>query len=626
MTWCKHNLLGILFGALFCAPLPSHATIIQILHTNDLHASLKTAGAPKPGEIELGGWAQLKAKMDDLESDAAKQGIKTLRLDAGDFTEGTLEYFPDNGVHVLKAFQDMGFQATTLGNHDWLMGATDLNNLWGASPFKFPVLSANTEIHSGLKYLKDQIKPTTQFTIDGVKIGIFGLSTHEALYSWIPKIKSYKKSFKLLRYEDSTAYDENTNEPHLEIGIANQTIEKLKNDGNDVVIALTHIGYGSDISLAAASKNLDLIIGGHSHTFLDSLNLVLNQEDEDVPVVQAGFNGQYIGKIWLEVVPGKKPRVLTYELVSVPNSYRKDETVEKDVIEAEAALTKQYGNRLDEPLGTTTGRLMSSELGPTAFSRFAVDAMREIAETDTAVDIGSFHGNTAQPSGIITRRSLMEMYPRKFEAEQTEGLYIYRANIPGLLITLGIRYALKYGSFVSFSGVTYDVEKLDNIEFAKLRNKVAGTSDEGSITPYYPVNIRLNGQPIKPLHWYSMAAPESFIRGAFGLTPMVKLILLHPHPTSHTLWDAMNFSLLRTGNIPSLTESDIPNLATIDQSNEKYASRPRPNPFEKGEGIQMPWVNSFGTSESVILDRTLQDVSQAMFLKSVNPKINLETN
>jgi 2',3'-cyclic-nucleotide 2'-phosphodiesterase (5'-nucleotidase family) len=205
MTVFYPNLRAVFAITLALLPLYSHATVIQILHTNDLHAALKTSGAPKSGEAELGGWAQIKAKMDELTAQAQSQGMETLRVDAGDFTEGTLYYFPDSGLNVLKTFQDMGYEAATMGNHDWLMGARGMDTLYGKAPFHFPILSANLKLRSNLQNLSRQIVPTTQIIKAGIKIGIMGLSTDEALYSWIPAVQSRKNEFKLKSYADGTS-------------------------------------------------------------------------------------------------------------------------------------------------------------------------------------------------------------------------------------------------------------------------------------------------------------------------------------------------------------------------------------------------------------------------------------
>jgi 2',3'-cyclic-nucleotide 2'-phosphodiesterase (5'-nucleotidase family) len=542
--------------ALLFWAMPSHATLIQILHTNDLHASLQTAGAPASGQ-EYGGWAQLKSVMDKLTADAKAQGIETVKLDAGDYTEGTSYYFPDHGRGVIRAFQHMGYDASAMGNHDWLMGADEMDDLYESVPFPFPILSANTKFSNALPNLKKQIVPSTQIVRGGIKIGVFGLSTDEALYSWIPRVASGKSDMKLLDYRDQLTVEVGDNGEagsRMEPGIANQMVEKLRKE-NDVVIALTHIGYEEDKLLAASSHGLDLIVGGHSHTFLPTAVNIAGTDGKNVPIVQTGFNGQCVGKIILDVEPGKRPVLVSYELVPVYHQGDQDPTIAAYVKNAQVQTGTQFGTRLDEVIGTSEDRLVSGNGGPTSFSQFAVDSMEDISKADFALDVGAFHGNTPQPAGPVTRRNLMEMYPRKFEYDQNEGLYVYEADVPGILIKIGLQYITKYGMYVSFSGVTYDLNRMTDKDFAKARMKVAGTPDADLMTPYFPSNIKINGEPVKAFSWYTLAGPESLVRGAMALSPLMAIVIHRPHPTTHTIWDAMNFHLLKTGKV---TKMDSP--------------------------------------------------------------------
>lgn len=546
------SLKQILIATLLLAPLTGFAkpVVIQILHTNDLHAALRTAGAPSLGQAELGGWPQLKAKLDELKADAKRLGIETIQVDAGDYTEGTLDYFPDQGVHVLKAFQHMGYDAATIGNHDWLMGARGMDELYGKSPFPFPLLSANIEINSSLKNLKKQIQPSTQIIRNGVKIGIFGLSTDESLYSWIPKIASKRSDFKIQSYDDTSISEEDAasipgskidpNGNYYLPGTASTLTSDLR-ETNDVVIAMTHIGFAADQWLASNSNGgLDLIIGGHSHTFLETATSVKDKTNRDVPIVQTGFNGNCIGQVIIEVDPEKTPkmRVISYGLIPISHTGPADPVITQDLADAENALVKQYGPALDEVLGTSSERLISGDNGPTAYSQFIVDAIRAANQTDIAIDVGAFHGNTPQDGGLITRRKLMMMYPRKFEASQNEGLYIYQTSVFGILLKIGLEYSIKFGNYVALSGITYDLKKLSNADFAKLKAKYAGSLNENAVTPYYPSNILVHGQPLDLDHKYSVSAPESLIRGALALSPLVQLVLNQVHRTPHTIWDA----------------------------------------------------------------------------------------
>lgn len=532
----------------------SEAKVIQILHTNDLHAALNIAGAPADGQPAFGGWAQVKTVMDQLTASAKTQDIETIRLDAGDFFEGTLSYFPDHGVNVLRAFQNMGYDAGSLGNHDWLMGAQNLDDVFGQSPFPFPLLSANTQVSSWLKNLNRQIVPTASLERAGIKIGIVGLSTDEIFYKWITKVDSYKNDMKILDYRDYIDPKADPMSPDYTVsGIANETAAEL-GENHDLVIALTHIGFKEDKKLAASSSNIDLIVGGHSHTRLDSLGLIENKEGYMVPIVQTGATGVYIGKILVDVNPGKKPEVLTYELVPVSHDVAADPTIAALLEQSERRIEAQYGaNTLNEVVGHADTALVSGTNGPTAYSRFVVDAMRDTAETDLAIDFGEFHSNSSQAKGDVTMRKLMEMYPRKLNVEQNEGLYVYRFKTPGWILKIALNVAVKLGYELSTSGIEFKTYEVSEEEFQADKAKMGDNWKAKALTHDRLVtsSILINGKPLKLFKRYRVAAPEFLVRGAYAISFLTRLVLQGGRPSPYTIWDA---SKLYLGKIKTIRD------------------------------------------------------------------------
>jgi hypothetical protein len=360
---------------------------------------------------------------------------------------------------------------------------------------------------------------------------------------------------KILDYRDGVYPDPDTGEDLPQMGLANEVIEELDRN-HDLVIALTHIGYSDDKLLAASSRGLDLVIGGHSHTVLESMAIVPNQEGREVPVVQTGFNGHFIGKILVEVNRGAAPRFLSYELVPVDIEGPRDALQDQFLADAEQALERIYGPELRKPIGKAEVRLVSGDRGPTAFSKFAVDSMKEITGAEIALDVGAFHGNTPQPAGDVSRMTLMELYPRKFEQEQNEGLYVYTGKLPGIAIKIGLEYAMRYGSFLSFSGLTYDLSSLNDADFKRLKDRHQGKGSARNLTRFVPKNIRINGEPLRKFRWYTTATTESLVRGAFGITPLAKLLFRKARATPHTIWNAMEARLRKIGTIPALNSGE----------------------------------------------------------------------
>jgi 2',3'-cyclic-nucleotide 2'-phosphodiesterase (5'-nucleotidase family) len=542
----------------------SEAKIIQILHTNDLHAALHSAGAAADGDQTFGGWAQLKTVMDELTASARSQNIETIKLDAGDFFEGTLSYFPDHGINVLRAFQSIGYDAASLGNHDWLMGAQNTNAVFGKSPFPFPLLSANSEFSPWLKNLNQQILPSTQIVRDGIKIGIVGLSTDEVFYKWITKVDSYKYDMQIHNYRDYL--DPDTNE--IASGIANEEAAKLR-ENNDLVIALTHIGFKEDKKLAATSTNIDLIVGGHSHTRLDSLGVIENANGEMVPIVQTGATGVFIGKILVEVIPGKKPQVLTYELVPVLNSVAADPVVASHLETSEKRIEHQYGaQELNKVVGHSETRLISGSGGKTAYSKFIVDAMKDTTGADIGLDLGEFHSNSAQPKGEVNLRKLMEMYPRKLNAEQNEGLYVYQFRIPGWALKLALNLAIQFGYDLSTSGIEFKKNTISDEQFLVEQHSYGESWKAKALTKERLASnsILINGRPLKLFKKYRVATPEFVVRGAYAISWLTRLVMRGGRPSQYTIWDASEKYLAKIKTI-----QDDPSFKNTDPDHGEYA-------------------------------------------------------
>jgi 5'-nucleotidase/UDP-sugar diphosphatase len=565
------DMLSFTKKALFLtlAALPLHAaqaTVIQILHTNDLHATLKASGAPREGLEASGGWAQIKTVMDQLTAQAQSQGIETIRLDAGDFFEGTLDYFPDQGTNVLKAFQSMGYDAAALGNHDWLMGARNTDRAFAKTPFPFPLLSANSEFSSALKNLKKQILPSTQIIRSGLRIGVMGLSTDEIFYKWITAVDSYKNDMVIRRYQD--VQDGNTGEVYT--GIANNEAANLR-DRNDVVIALTHIGFKEDQKLAESSSNIDLIVGGHSHTMLERLSIIPNTKGEPVPIVQTGATGAAIGKVLIEVIPGHRPNVLTYELIPVSNQVPADPVVASHVQNSEKRIEALYRPEvLNRVVGSAESRLVSGSGGTSAYSRFVVDAMKDASGADLAMDVGEFHSNSAQAGGDVTVRKLMEMYPRKLNASRNEGLYVYTFSIPGWMLRIAIQLAVKFGYPLSLSGVEYQTDTISGQEYDSEKTKMGDTWKAKALTRLRLGKnpILINGKPIRLFKQYKVAAPEFVVRGAYAISFLTRVAIRGGKPTSSTIWDA---SVNYLSKIKTIRNLDGLKQATAEPTDYYYS-------------------------------------------------------
>jgi 5'-nucleotidase len=249
---------------------------ITILHTNDVHSRIEPFPANDPKFGGLGGAAQRAALVKKIR--ATEKNV--LLLDAGDIFQGTPYFNMYGGELELKLMSEMGYDATTIGNHDFDNG---MNGLLQQMPnAKFPFLCTNYDFSDTV--LKDKTQPYKVFKKDGVRVGVFGIGIE--LKGLVDK-NLYGNTIYINPLEKAAYYTKFLKEE-----------EKC-----DLIICLSHLGYKyqenkvSDVILAQQSKNIDLIIGGHTHTLLAKPLSYKNSDGKEVLVAQVGWAGVRLGKI-----------------------------------------------------------------------------------------------------------------------------------------------------------------------------------------------------------------------------------------------------------------------------------------------------------------------------------------
>jgi 5'-nucleotidase len=251
---------------------------ITILHTNDVHSHIDPFPADDPRNPNMGGVARRAALIQKIR----KEDENVLLLDAGDIFQGTPYFNYYGGELEFKLMSMMQYDASTLGNHDFDNGIAGLYDQMPHAKFEF--LSANYDFKN--TRLEGMIKPYKIFNKKGIKVGVFGIGIE--LNGLVDK-KNYLE----------TVY----NNP---VETAQEMTHILKEENNcDLVICLSHLGYNyknepskiGDLQLAAATKDIDLIIGGHTHTFLDKPTIAKNSSGREVLVNQVGCYGINLGRI-----------------------------------------------------------------------------------------------------------------------------------------------------------------------------------------------------------------------------------------------------------------------------------------------------------------------------------------
>lgn len=267
------RLFLLLLLCFLALPLSARKRLI-ILHVNDTHSHFE----PVRGGIEdgLGGVIERAAYIDSVRKAYGRRHV--LLLHAGDFNQGTSYYQTLHGELEVNTINAMEYDCLTLGNHEFDNGMEDLAER--LSKIDCPLVCANYDFSSFS--LGKYVRPYFILRRGGFKIGIFGLLTD------ITRVVDRNISDRLPKYDDSES--------------ASKWADFLKNGkGCNLVIALTHIGYDqqdfTDQDLVESSENIDLVIGGHSHTFLEEMEYRKNKNGKLVPITQAGCWGEWIGQI-----------------------------------------------------------------------------------------------------------------------------------------------------------------------------------------------------------------------------------------------------------------------------------------------------------------------------------------
>jgi len=254
---------------------------LTILHTNDTHSRLEPFPMDGGRNQGLGGIAARA----QLITEIRQQEEQVLLFDAGDIFQGTPYFNLYKGEPEIKAMSSMKYDATTIGNHDFDAGMENLATQLSRHA-NFPMLIANYDFTGTPMEYKTQ--PYKIFKKGKLKIGVFGVGIEGR--GLIPD-----SLFGATKYLDP-------------ISKANEVAGKLKADEKcDMIICLSHLGYKykesnivSDEVLAKETENVDLIIGGHTHTFLDDPIVYKNKKGDDVIVNQVGFAGIILGRLDFE--------------------------------------------------------------------------------------------------------------------------------------------------------------------------------------------------------------------------------------------------------------------------------------------------------------------------------------
>ena len=414
----KKVLLPLLGAAAFCGVVSAEKLVI--LHTNDTHSTIDPLPNGEAGVLSR------KAVIDSVRN--AEKNV--ILVDAGDIVQGTTYFKYFHGDVEYPLMDMMGYDIRVLGNHEFDNGMESLASYYKKT--KGIPLSANYDF-TGTE-LEGVFQPYYIKEVDGKKIGFIGINIDPAS---IISQKNFKGKFLDV------------------IPVANATAAKLKNEeGCDLVVAVTHIGYNSyngkasDIELAESSEDIDLIIGGHTHTLIDpsepELNpsLIKNKNGKPVRIVQAGKQGINIGKLTIDLdnLPVNSCEDIGYELISVTDRFP-EESLDREIIDFLKPYQEAVENidnmviayseyELDK---TRTGGLanLTADIG-FQYGKHIVDSLRSAGNDVPDVDLSIMNVGGIRhhmPIGKITKGQILSTYPfsNKFVLVKIKGKDIIEA-------------------------------------------------------------------------------------------------------------------------------------------------------------------------------------------------------
>ena len=498
---------GVLIAVLLLNMSICAAAQLVIFHTNDMHSRIQLG--EDNGHII--GLAEISAA---VKATKAKNPA-TLWFDAGDTFHGMPIITISKGENLVPLLNEAGLDAMTAGNHDFNYGSAQLEKL--AKELKFPLLDANVVRKSNGKLL---FKPYKIFKVDGIKVGVFGLSTPETAFKTNPK---------------------NVTEVEFlnPVEVSKEMIKKLR-PKCDVLIAVMHMGVDASSEftserIARETDGIDLIVDGHSHTVLpDGIRI------KDTLIVQTGCYEHFLGRATLEVenhkIISKKAELLSGDEIKAiaPNP-------DKQILATLSEVNTKAEKLLDEVVAHSDRELSSERLlvrrNESELGNLSADAFRWVSKADIAIiNGGGLRANL--PAGDVKRRDTMAIFPF--------GNTLRVAEIKGSTVREMLEHSVEYypasfGGFLDVSGLTF------SCDFSKpAKHRVE--------------EILIGGQPLDENKTYTIALADFQTSGGDGYDMLKGLKIVGEFGTfDEILADYLNqvgMSGIEVGRITKL--KDVP--------------------------------------------------------------------
>lgn len=446
-------------------PTPQNFTL-TVLHTNDLHAHVEPVTVKGKS---IGGYARQASLLIDRREKATNPII----LNAGDVFQGTLYFNEYEGLADLSFMNLIGYQAMAVGNHEFDRGIQPLINF--AKLARFPVVATNLDV-SKLPDLAQVIKKSTVLEVAGEKIGIVASVPDNLLQMILPV-----PGVAVLDYQKSIQAE----------------VDNLTKQGINKIILLSHAGFGMDTSMAPKFRNIDLVVGGHSHTLLGSLTLpdiadsrgeypTVTKDANGNPtlIVQAWEWGKVVGEIEINFDPKGIAQTWRGNPILVDDTWPENPYVATML----AAFKKPIAALMTKPvaeLKTDLAQRMTPGVEPTMGYVIADAAHAKTAKLGAQFAFWNAGGVRAPlAAGTVTYGQLAEVCPfgnqlvvLTLTGQELIGAIQHGVNNGGMLLpSKGFVYTVNGGKLVS---VTFNNTPIDPMKSYKvtLSNFTSGGGD-----------------------------------------------------------------------------------------------------------------------------------------------------
>ena len=516
---------------------------MTIVHTNDTHSRIEESSNDGMG------FAKVSAKINELRTTLGKENV--LVLDAGDTLHGIPLSTVSKGAGIVAILNTIGYDAMTPGNHDFNYGQDRLVEL--SKTMDFPLISANVKKADTSTLLPPYIIKE----VNGIKVGIFGLSTPETTY------KTHPKNVQGLDFEDPSK-------------AAAAMVKELENK-TDIIIALAHLGldggsvYTSE-KVALEVPGIDLIIDGHSHTILPE-----GKKVNDTLIVQTGEYDKNLGIVNVTVNANN-------EVTFVPTLYTKEAAAalvpDEAVTAVIAKLKAEFDTLTSQKVGSTSVRLVGERenvrSSETNMGNLIVNAMLDATGADVALTNGGGIRASIE-SGDITKKDIINVLPF--------GNFIVSIDVTGAELVAALevgvaKYPAPEGCFPHIGGMSFTFDP---------------SLEAGSRVK----EVKIGGKALDKTKTYSLATNDFLAAGGDGYT----MFGGKPNTGQFSALDEAVIDYIAvngvknielTGKVEALTTATVPVAETKEpvKAEVKVEVKPEPTPVVVPVSAPAPTVQN----------------------------------